>query len=528
MIHKVAEFSDKAAVRINYALGGDHEHNVEAIEFIPGTMMSEPIPRDSSRHGFNEKAPEEVPPQTLEEIGRKVEERSAIRDTSAGTGGILNAADDTSAATDSQDKEPEREKNKPLEYDWTDLNDEFEAAASFHNGKGEKLYGHYMIRLAPGETLTNEQWREVLNDYMKAMGYDAFCKFCGFIHNEDGKSQHIHILTCRVKMEHGGPLVNDSNAYEKGMKCMRRLEIKYGLKIVANPEDTWGMEIKKGDFKNYGGDRETVLHNKVNGPKKDWAEVIRSRVKQSWFAGKPGDIVELKEKLKSHGVDIKIRTNKQGQPEGISYRAHGSGESTWISGSKVMAKKLTWQNLMKQGIEYHPAKHNQTLGLPAPADQGYLRLDAYQELNLIQIREIKRTRQQVRLYKKDGKHYAGFGFDHVFKTSKQRYVEMMYDTLFKIVMDIIALLFGTDKGRAPHPLIMEEGQRPEGFEVVRDDVGNGGWDIAEPMDEKFKVMELKAIKKEVSDTIMDEHGEWIRPKFTTICNNLDYEISLDA
>lgn len=528
MIHKVAEFSDKAAVRVNYALGGDHEHNVEAIEFIPGTMISEPIPRVSFQHGTNETAPEEVPPQSLEEIGRKVEERSASRDTFAALGGKSNVTDDTSAANGSQVKKPERKKNKPLEYDWTDLNDEFEAAASFHNGKGEKLFGHYMIRLAPGETLTNEQWGEVLNDYMKAMGYDEFCKFCGFIHNEDGKSQHIHILTCRVRMERGGPLVNDSNAYEKGMKCMRKLEIKYGLKIVANPEDTWGVEIKKGDFKYYGGDRETVLKNKLEGSRKDWAEVIRARAKEAFNKAKPRDMAELVNALNAHGVDIRIRTNKQGLPEGINYRAHGSGKNIWISGSKVIAKKLTWQNLMKQGIAYHPAKHNAALGLPEPVDQGYLRVDAYQELNLIQIEAIKRTKKQVRLYEKDGKHYAGFGFDHLFKAGKQRYDEMMHKILFKLVMDIIALLFGTDRGRAPHPIIMEDGERPEGFEVVRDDFGNGGWDIAEPKEDAFNALELKGIKKDVSDTIMNEHGEWIRPRFTTKDSTLNNDMSLTA
>jgi hypothetical protein len=526
MIHKVTEFSDKAAVRLNYTLGGDHEHNVESIQFIPGTMMSEPVPLDSFLLVSEESAPEEVPPQSLEEICRKVDDRIASRDSSAATGGNPHVTGGKTAANGSQDKEPKRKKNKPLAYDWTDLNDEFEAAASFHNGKGEKLFGHYIIRLAPGETLTNHQWGEVLADYMSAMGYDEFCKFCGFIHNDDGKSQHMHILTCRVKMEHGGPLVNDSNAYEKGMKCMRRLEIKYGLRIVANPEDTWGMEIKKGDFKYYGGDRETVLHNQINGPKKDWAAVIRAKVKQTWTDGKPRDMAELVEKLNAHGVDIQIRTNKQGVPEGINYKTHGS--DAWISGSKVMAKRLTWQNLLKQGIEYHPAKHNQALGIPEPADQGYLRMDAYQELSPIQLMAIKKTKKRVRIYRHERKHYAGFGFDHVFMTGRERYDEMMNDILFKLVMDIIALLFGTDKGRAPRPIIMEDGQRPEGFEVIRDDVGNGGWDIAEPKGNNFKPLELKSIKKDVSDTIMDEHGEWIRPGFTTKDSTLDNDMDLTA
>ena len=145
MIHSVMEFSDRAAVRLNYALGGDHEHKVEAVEFIAGTMMSEPIPV-----GLVEQLPDNVQEemQTLDDIGRKVEERRARRDTSAAIGGNSSVTDDETGANRSQDKEPERKKNKPLAYDWTDLDDEFEAAASFHNGKGEKLFGHYIISLA--------------------------------------------------------------------------------------------------------------------------------------------------------------------------------------------------------------------------------------------------------------------------------------------------------------------------------------------------------------------------------------------
>lgn len=520
MIHKVKEHSETPTRRLNYVLGDDHEHKVEAIEFIPGTMFSEPVPIVP-----DEPLPEEM--QTLDDIGRIVDERTATRGNSNAKRGNSTATDDETGASSSQDQEPKREKNKALAYDWTDLNNEFEAAASFHKGKGEKLFGHYIISLAPGETLTNEQWGEVLDEYMAAMGYDEFCKFCGFIHNDGGtKKQHMHILTCRVKMEKGGPLVDDSNDYAKGMECMRKLEKKYGLQIVANPENTWGVEIKKGDFKFYGGDRETALHNQIHGPKKDWAAVIRAKAKEAFSTAKPRDMAELVAALKARGVDIKINTNKQGQPQGISYMAHGS--DAWISGSKVMAKKLTWQNLIGQGIEYHPAKHNAVLGLPEPVDQGYIRVDAYQPLNKIQVYAIKKTKQRVRLYHRNGVHYAGFGFDHVFKTGKQRYDEMMHKILFKLVMDIIALLFGTDKGRAPHPIIMEGGECPKGFEVVRDDVGNGGWDIAEPKEDRFNALELKGIKTDVSDTIMNEHGEWIRPGFTTIDITLDNDMSLTA
>jgi len=518
MIHKVMEFGVTAAPRLNYALGGGHEHKVEALQFIPGTMMSEPVPLEKGQ------AMPEVP-QTLDDIWRMISERNATADTSAATGGNSSVTDDETGANSSQALVPGKKKNKTLAYDWTDLNDEFEAAASFHTGKGEKLFGHYIISLAEGETLTPEQWQEALTEYMDAMGYDETTKYCAFIHNET-QNQHAHILTCRVKMEMGGALVDDSNDYEKGMECMRKLEKRYGLKIVSNPEDSWGYEIKKRDFKYLGGDRETVLQNQLEGPKKDWAAIIRARVKESWKDGKPRDMADLVHNFKAHGVDIKIRTNKSGEPEGISYKAHGS--DAWIPGSKVMAKRLTWQNLTgREGIEYHPAKHNEVLGIPAPADQSYIRVDAYQQLNRIQVEAIKRTKLRVRLYRRGEHHYAGVGFDLVFSTGRERYEKMMNDVFFKLVRDIMALLFGVDKGRAPEPIIMQDWQRPEGFETVRDEVGRGAYDVDEPDGETFDWKQLKTIKKELSTVIMEEHGEWIDPGFTTIGRTLDNDMCLN-
>lgn len=518
MIHKKMEFSDTAAVRLNYALGGDHEHKVEGIEFIPGTMLSEPVPIEK-----DQPLPEAM--QTLGDIVGMVPERNATGGNSSVNGGNSTATDDETDANSSQDAEPKRKKNKPLAYDWSDLNDEFEAAASFHQGKGEKLFGHYIISLADGETLTNEQWGEVMKEYMETLGYNEFTKYCGFIHN-DTQNQHCHILSSRVKLEPGGPLVDDSNDYAKGMECMRKLEEKYKLQIVANPEESWGKEIPKGEFKYLGGDRETALHNQLNGPKKDWAAVIRARVKATWNDAKPNDMAELAHNLKAHGVDIKIRTNKAGEPEGISYRAHGS--DAWISGSTVMAKRLTWQNLIKrEGIAYHPAKHNAALGIPQPADVGYVRTDVYQPLNKIQVRAIMRTKLKVRIYERQGVHYAGFGLDNLFKTGKQKHDEKMTRIFIELAKAIMDILFGSSRGMAAPPIITTDGERPEGMKTIRDDIGNAGYDIVGGKAGSLDWKTQEDIKKDLSAAIMDEHCEWISPRTDRVDSTLDNDMQLN-
>jgi hypothetical protein len=508
MIHKSKKFGSNAYGRLNYAAGGiGHEHKIEGLGFVKGTMTSDLKFIDQPAQ-----APEPEPLFIIEGVDDIIDAMPSLTATggnSTATGGNSNATGDETAAS-------------ALAVDFSDLNNEFEATASMHCGKGEKLFGHYIVSLAPGETLTPEQWGEVLKEYMDAMGYDEFCKFCGFVH-QDTYNQHMHILTCRVKLKPGGPLVDDSNDYAKGMVAMRKLEKKFGLQIVANPEDSWGVDIKKEQFKYLGGNREEANEAMLNGPRKDWAAVIRARVNEAWSKGKPRNMGELVDVLKAVGVDVKVRANKAGDPEGISYKAQGS--DAWISGSKVKSTRMTWRNLIeKEGITYNPHKHNAALGLP-PALGALVRVQAFQELNKIQVAAIKKTKLNIRLYHSQGRHFAGFSFEQSLKSGAEKYEQMIHDQLFKLVMNIIALLFGTDKGRAPPAILTEDHEIPEGFEAVRDDVGpDHAWAIVASDKPDWK--ELGQIKIETSEVILQEHGEWIRPTNDRIGKTLDNDPDL--
>lgn len=474
MIHIKKEFGESAKERLKYAFGGGHEHKVSGIEFIPGTMLSVPVP--------------------------KVERHCASEGSSEGNGGKFDA---------SCGKTSGRKRHKPLAYDWTDLSDEFDAAASFHCGKGEKLFGHYIVSLAPEENLTPEQWQEVLMEYMDALGYDESTKFCGLIHN-DTEKQHMHVLTCRVKLQPGGVLVDDRDDHAMGMKAMRGFEKKYGLQIVENPKLTWGVQIKEGNFKRLGNDREAVLKNQLDGPGKDWAAVIRSQVKKAFSEGKPRDMTKLVDSLRSCGVEVRVRTNRDGEPEGISYSIEGSG--VWIAGSRVKAARLTWQNLIKrEGIRYDPHKHNLSLGLP-PRPETLIRVDAFQVLNKRQAYVIERTKLPVRLYRHGEKYYAGFGFEQVLKAGKERYEEMVRDQLIKLVLAILDLLFGHRHGRAGAPILTSDMDIPSGLEVVKDDVGDEAWRIEPADDERFSLKKMNEVGENLSVQIRRVHKEWISPR----------------
>lgn len=474
MIHKKKEFSHDAFHRLNYAAGGKgHEHKISGLVFVKGTMTSE-----------------------LTFIEPDLPE-SVEGDTSGVSFGMRDKLGKGSSS------------ESAVGVDFADLQNEFEAVAGMHCGKGEKLFGHYVISLAEGENLTPDEWDRAMREYMSVMGYDETTKFCGFKH-ADSNCEHLHILCCRVQLKPGGPLVDDSNDYEKGMQAMRVLERKLGLKVVADPHETWGVDWKKGDFKHWGGSREKVNEAEGSRRKSDWASVIRGRMGKIWETNKPRNMAEFAKATKASGISIKIRTNKNGEPEGISYSVEGSG--VWIAGSKVKAARLTWQNLIsREGISYDPHKHNLSLGL-APRSEALVRVDAFQILNKRQVYVIERTKLPVRLYRHGENYYAGFGFEQLLKSGKERYEEMMRDQLIKLVLALMELLFGRRQGRAGVPLLTNDMDIPSGLEAVKDDVGDEAWRIQLADDEKSSLKTINEVGANLSEEILKVHGEWVSPR----------------
>jgi hypothetical protein len=95
----------------------------------------------------------------------------------------------------------------------------------------EKPMLHLTIRLAPEDTLTKEQLREVGRECAKEFGIADNQYIC--VLHKDTKEQHIHIAANRVGFN--GKVVNDSNSYKRMAELCRRLEKNYGLQEVLSP-----------------------------------------------------------------------------------------------------------------------------------------------------------------------------------------------------------------------------------------------------------------------------------------------------
>jgi len=90
---------------------------------------------------------------------------------------------------------------------------------------------HLTLRLAPEDTLTKEQLREIGRECAKEFGIADNQYIC--VLHKDTKEQHIHIAANRVGFN--GKVANDSNSYKRMSELCRRLEKKYGLQEVLSP-----------------------------------------------------------------------------------------------------------------------------------------------------------------------------------------------------------------------------------------------------------------------------------------------------
>ena len=105
---------------------------------------------------------------------------------------------------------------------------------------------HASLNPSPEDRLTDEQLREIANEYMRKMGYGDQ-PYIVFKH-KDIDRQHLHIVSLRVDEQ--GRKISDSHEYDRSMSVMRALERKYGLHpSVKGEEQADRLGLRKVNYK---------------------------------------------------------------------------------------------------------------------------------------------------------------------------------------------------------------------------------------------------------------------------------------
>ena len=190
---------------------------------------------------------------------------------------------------------------------------------------------HASLNPSPEDRLTDEQLREIAQEYMQKMGYGDQ-PYIVFKH-KDIDREHLHVVSLRVD-EQGRKLPHDFEA-RRSMEILRDLERKYGLHpSIKGQEQT---------------DREGL--RKVNYPEGNVKQQISSVVRSCLRNYKCSSYGEFRTLLERFNVSVEERTGTIGGRNyaGIIYGAltdDGYGIGTPIKSSRI-GKDVGYKALQK-------------------------------------------------------------------------------------------------------------------------------------------------------------------------------------
>lgn len=190
---------------------------------------------------------------------------------------------------------------------------------------------HVSLSAAPGEKLTDEQWREIGQRYLRGMGFtdNQFI----ITRHTDTEHEHIHILANRIT--HAGEVVSDGQDYKRQETIMREIERDYGLQRVAPSIEAERKAPTKGEIERAMRTGQPSTRDQLQKLCDGAAKDCRS-------------FTEYVERLEDVGVEVVPVAQLNGAKlSGLSYRLDG----VTMKGSDL-GKGYTAAGIQKRGITY--------------------------------------------------------------------------------------------------------------------------------------------------------------------------------
>lgn len=203
----------------------------------------------------------------------------------------------------------------------------------------KKAVAHVSLAAAPGETLSDDQWREIAQDYLAGMGYDDNQYLV--TRHTDTDHDHIHIIANRIK--HGGGVVSDAHDYRRQEKIMREIEQRHGLQAVRSSHEATEKPLSKGEI-------EQAMRTGDEPPRQALQRLVGEAAQGNPTASQFAD------RLAGAGVEVRANIASTGRMNGFSFGLDGKN----FSGSKL-GKGFTWKALQEKGVSYEQDRDREAL-----------------------------------------------------------------------------------------------------------------------------------------------------------------------
>ncbi|EOM8340599.1 relaxase/mobilization nuclease domain-containing protein, partial [Salmonella enterica] len=219
----------------------------------------------------------------------------------------------------------------------------FELIAEFDSTKHlrqdvAKSVWHNSLRLPNGESLTNEQWSSIADDYMKRMGFSDTHLRCYVLHDDEG--QHIHIIASRIDIA-GGKLYLGRNENLISTRIIGELEFAHGLTVTRTASSIATKQPKRKRISR----NEQMLSERtgVPCPKKFLQQIIDKSLADS------PDLLTFIRRLEEAEVGWTANIASTGKMNGFSFKYRDIA----FKASKL-GKAYSWANLSSR-LNYNPS-----------------------------------------------------------------------------------------------------------------------------------------------------------------------------
>ncbi|KLE84500.1 relaxase [Klebsiella aerogenes] len=249
---------------------------------------------------------------------------------------------------------------------------------------------HNSLRLPDGESLSNDQWAKIADDYMKKMGFSD-THLCCYVLHDDPAGQHIHIIASRIDLN-GGKLYLGRNENLISTQIISKLEIAHGLTVTKTASPPSQAQPKRKRVSR----NEKMLSERtgVLSPREALQHILDKSL-----SDKP-DLLTFIKRLEEAEVSWKANIASTGKMNGFSFEYTGIAFK-----ASQLGKSYSWANLSNR-LNYNP-DHLEALRsdisikdqppAPAPAPATVLKTTERKESIVEKIAELElRLREDKR------------------------------------------------------------------------------------------------------------------------------------
>jgi RepB DNA-primase from phage plasmid/Relaxase/Mobilisation nuclease domain len=200
---------------------------------------------------------------------------------------------------------------------------------------------HVSLSAAPGDHLTDDQWREIGQRYLAGM--DLTSNQYLITRHTDTEHEHIHLLANRIRFD--GTVTSDSHDYRRHEVLMREIERDFDLRRVHLSIEAERRAATKGEI-------EEGLRTGIPSAKQRLQQLCDAASKGC------GSFTEYAQRLDAVGIELLPVTQLDGAKlSGLSYRLDG----VVMKGSDL-GKRYSPAGLAKQGVTYDKERDLEAVG----------------------------------------------------------------------------------------------------------------------------------------------------------------------